>query len=117
MQDKYPESSSFIQRIQAVGARVAHKVNACDCRPPSLPAFVSTGIPYHHIIFHHPHVGQESLLMHQAFLGHFFGEVTQHGLLGLDGVLHVSLGGCQPRDWLLLPQAARHGLYLVLQTV
>jgi hypothetical protein len=57
------------------------------------------------------------LLVHQAFLGHFFGEGMRHGLLEENGLLHVSLGGTQPRDWSLLPQAARHGLRLVLQTV
>lgn len=117
VQAKYPESASFAKRIAAAGAVVAHCVNACDLALSRLPPAVQAVAPCHHIMFHHPHLGRESVQMHRALLGHFFEAASAPEILREDGVVHVSLGGCQARDWQLEAQAARHGLQVALRTV
>lgn len=82
-----------------------------------LPAAIRNAAPFHHIIFHHPHIGEESLLKHRSFLGHFFHAASGEDILHEHGIVHVSLGGTQPQDWQLMAQAARHQLTAVLQTV
>lgn len=94
-----------------------HSINACDLCGSHVPIQVAGAMPYHHIIFHHPHLGEENMRKHRALLGHFFHEVSQAGVLRLDGMVHVSLGGTQPQDWQLEAQAARHGFKLALRTV
>jgi Domain of unknown function (DUF2431) len=96
---------------------VLHSVDACQLDPEKVPEALAQAMPFHHVIFHHPHIGEESLQKHRALLGHFFHAVTRPGVLHAQGVVHVSLGGTQPQDWRLADQAQRHGLSAVLETV
>ena len=74
-------------------------------------------LPFKHVVFHHPHLGTENMHRHRALLGHFFHSATHDGVLAPRGVIHVSLGGRQAKDWMLHEQAARHGLALLQMTV
>ena len=96
-----------------------HGVNACAITPEcgAAPAGITAAAPFHHVIFHHPHIGEENMLKHRALLGHFFAQACSRAVLATGGVVHVSLGGTQAADWKLHEQAARHGLCAVLQTV
>lgn len=116
MQTKYPEAEAFLQRIHAAGGRTAHAINAVKI-DVSAESHLSKLQPFKHVIFHHPHLGVESMHRHSALLGHFFHSATQECVLASRGVIHVSVGGRQAQDWRLHEQASRHGLVLLLQTV
>jgi hypothetical protein len=116
LQSKYPESRAFLQRVHAAGGQSAHSVNATNLGGEFAHEFAKL-LPFSHIIFHHPHLGMESMARHAALLGHFFREVVQDAILERRGVVHVSVGGRQAQDWRLREQAARHGLVLVQTSV
>lgn len=116
VQRKYPEAEAFLQRVFAAGGNTAHSVNAVKIHlsaESGLPELQ----PFKHVVFHHPHLGSESMNRHRALLGHFFHSATQNRVLAPRGVIHVSVGGRQAEDWRLHEQAARHGLTLLQATV
>jgi hypothetical protein len=117
LQKKFPEASGFLQRINDNGGATAHSIDACSLHTTSQPEVVTSGAPYDHIIFHHPHLGVEDMRKHQALLGHFLHCASQPSILKQRGVIHVTLGGRQPKDWKVIEQIERHGLAILMKTV
>ncbi|CAM9594129.1 unnamed protein product, partial [Chrysoparadoxa australica] len=111
---KYPETKSFLQRLEGGGAIVRHDIDATSFTAASLKT--GNEDSFQHIIFSFPHSGTEDARRHSSLLGHFFHHVSKAELLAEGGAVHITLAGEQPQRWRATEQASRHGLELVHRT-
>ena len=80
----------------------------CTLQPtPSLPQCT-----FNHVIFNHPHIGNEDAQLHSRFLSHFFHSVDNHWLAP-SGILHLTLVKGQFERWKCKEAAERNQLEVV----
>ncbi|CAM9218379.1 unnamed protein product [Phaeothamnion confervicola] len=107
---KFRETAGILKALKRFGARVAFSIDATALHPFSLGGVAD------HIVFNHPHSGEEDIRRHRSLLGHFFHNVKTSGALAApSGAVHVTLAGDQAVKWGLMAQAERNGFRLAAE--
>lgn len=106
---KYPEAERICSQLKALGACVAHGVDATNLR-----ATLRSSSTFDRVVFNHPHCGEENVRRHQSLLSHFFVSALEVLASG-GGRVHLTLAEGQPERWEAVVRAEKAGLQLLQQ--